>query len=361
MSLVLSTKPVTDYCVVIHSTASCSKQVHKSQAAVKHFKTPAFAPGNFTVTATATSPSSIRLHIDPPKEKNGNLDGCSAQCSSSGKKYDINCTPDDVDIEVKDLIPSSQYTCRVTFYNNHEGQRLETTEEVGALTPNGAEQQSSLTSPSERFLPASAGFVPNLSSLEDAENGTPGHQAGPDRDPQAFSGTVLKTPAGTLRVGSKNRAMTTTSPYPTGSSGPGNSTHPIIAGQAATTFTIVPQHEAQLYLAFKNNRQGIEEYLTNKTEIEAFLKNKSAFEAYMEKKEENDILMQTLQRSQRDLPGDEMLTESGTTPVRPVHTTTPTSESNEGAWQGVKYPNKGHDIKMDQSQPSKSAKGKPFG
>lgn len=143
MSLVLSTKPVTDYCVVIHSTASCSKQVHKSQAAVKHFKTPAFAPGNFTVTATATSPSSIRLHIDPPKEKNGNLDGCSAQCSSSGKKYDINCTPDDVDIEVKDLIPSSQYTCRVTFYNNHEGQRLETTEEVGALTPNGAEQQSS--------------------------------------------------------------------------------------------------------------------------------------------------------------------------------------------------------------------------
>lgn len=208
-------------------------------------------------------------------------------------------------------------------------------------------------------MPASAGFVPNLSSLEDAENGTPGPQAGPDRDPQAFSGTVLKTPAGTLRVGSKNRAMTTTSPYPTGSSGPGNSTHPIIAGQATTTFTIVPQHEAQLYLAFKNNRQGIEEYLTNKTEIEAFLKNKSAFEAYMEKKEENDILMQTLQRSQHDLPGDEMLTESGTTPVRPVHTTTPTSESNEGAWQGVKYPNKGHDIKMDQSQPSKPAKGKP--
>ncbi|KAG0429745.1 hypothetical protein HPB47_023350 [Ixodes persulcatus] len=172
-----------------------------------------------------------------------------------------------------------------------------------------------LTSPSERFLPASAGFVPNLSSLEDAENGTPGPQAGPDRDPQAFSGTVLKTPAGTLRVGSKNRAMTTTSPYPTGSSSPGNSTHPITAGQATTTFTIVPQHEAQLYLAFKNNRQGIEEYLTNKTEIEAFLKNKSAFEAYMEKKEENDILMQTLQRSQHDLPGDEMLTESGTTPA----------------------------------------------
>ncbi|KAG0410444.1 hypothetical protein HPB47_012429 [Ixodes persulcatus] len=176
-----------------------------------------------------------------------------------------------------------------------------------------------LTSPSERFLPASAGFVPNLSSLEDAENGTPGPQAGPDRDPQAFSGTVLKTPAGTLRVGSKNRAMTTTSPYPTGSSGPGNSTHPITAGQATTTFTIVPQHEAQLYLAFKNNRQGIEEYLTNKTEIEAFLKNKSAFEAYMEKKEENDILMQTLQRSQHDLPGDEMLTESGTTPARACH------------------------------------------
>uniref|UniRef100_A0A131Y754 Putative tyrosine kinase eph ephrin receptor family n=1 Tax=Ixodes ricinus TaxID=34613 RepID=A0A131Y754_IXORI len=142
-NLVLNTKPVTDYCVVIHSTASCSNQVHKSQAAVKDFKTPAFAPGNFTVTATATSPSSIRLLIGPPKEKNGNLDGCSAQCLSSGKKYDINCTPDDVDIEVKGLIPSSQYTCRVTFYNNHEGQRLETTEEDGARTPNRAEQESS--------------------------------------------------------------------------------------------------------------------------------------------------------------------------------------------------------------------------
>ncbi|CAN8031166.1 unnamed protein product [Ixodes persulcatus] len=143
MSLVLNTKPVTDYCVVIHSTASCFKQVHKSQAAVKNFTTPAFAPGNFTVKATATSPSSIRLLIDPPKEKNGNLDGCSAQCSSSGKKYDTNCTPGDVDIEVKGLIPSSPYTCRVTFYNNHEGQRLETTEEARALTPNRAEQESS--------------------------------------------------------------------------------------------------------------------------------------------------------------------------------------------------------------------------
>ncbi|KAM7306592.1 fibronectin-like [Ixodes scapularis] len=100
-------------------------------------------PGKFTVTAAATSPSSIRLLIDPPKEKNGNLDGCSSQCSSSENKYEINCAPDNVDIEVKDLIPSSQYTCRVTFYNNHEGQRLETTQEVGVLTPNRADQQSS--------------------------------------------------------------------------------------------------------------------------------------------------------------------------------------------------------------------------
>ncbi|XP_040067214.1 fibronectin-like, partial [Ixodes scapularis] len=143
MSLVLNTTPVTDYCVVIHSTASCFGQVHKSQAAFKTFKTRAFAPGKFTVTAAATSPSSIRLLIDPPKEKNGNLDGCSSQCSSSENKNEINCAPDNVDIEVKDLIPSSQYTCRVTFYNNHEGQRLETTQEVGVLTPNRADQQSS--------------------------------------------------------------------------------------------------------------------------------------------------------------------------------------------------------------------------
>ncbi|KAM7298580.1 uncharacterized protein ISCGN_019170 [Ixodes scapularis] len=143
MSLVINTTPVTDYCAVIHSTASCFGQVHKSQAAAKAFKTPAFAPGKFTVTAKATSPSSIRLLIDPPKEKNGNLDGCSAQCSSSENKYETNCAPDDVDIEVKGLIPSSQYTCRVTFYNNHDGQRLETRQEVGVLTPNRADQQSS--------------------------------------------------------------------------------------------------------------------------------------------------------------------------------------------------------------------------
>lgn len=77
--------------------------------------------------------------------------------------------------------------------------------------------------------------------------------------------------------------MTTTSPYPTGSSNPENSTQPIIARQATTTFTIVPQHEAQLYLAFKNSQQGIEGYLTNKTRIEAFLKSKSAFEDFEEK------------------------------------------------------------------------------
>ncbi|CAN7941032.1 unnamed protein product, partial [Ixodes hexagonus] len=133
----LTTTPATNYCIVIHSTASCFGKIYKSQAAAKMFRTPAFAPGQFTVTATARSPTSIQLVIDPPKEKNGNLDGCTVQCSSSENQRNANCTPDNLNIVVDGLTPGGQYTCSVTFYNIHEGKRLETTQEVGAFTQNG--------------------------------------------------------------------------------------------------------------------------------------------------------------------------------------------------------------------------------
>lgn len=144
-SLVLSTMPVTKYCVAIYATASCdrTKKVLESPALVKNFRTPPFAPGKFTVTATATSATSIRLYVHPPREKNGNLDGCTAKCSSPDIEKSAACSPDDKTIDLADLIRSSNYTCRVTFFNNHDGRRLETEQEVGVSTSNGADEQSS--------------------------------------------------------------------------------------------------------------------------------------------------------------------------------------------------------------------------
>lgn len=164
-SLVLSTMPVTKYCVAIYATASCDRttKVLKSHALAKTFMTPPFAPGNFTVTATATSPTSIRLNVDPPRERNGNLDGCYAKCFSHDIEQATDCSPDDKIIDLDDLVKSSNYTCRVTFFNNHDGRRLETKQEVGVSTPNGADQQSShlwivflLLSPSFTFAEITA-------------------------------------------------------------------------------------------------------------------------------------------------------------------------------------------------------------
>lgn len=128
----------TPYCIVLRATSLCGSDVVVSDPSVMELRTPSFAPGNFKVSANATSPTSAQIVAFLPQVKNGALEVCYITLRGAEVERTFLCSVED-DMasvtELTDLKPSTEYYLSVTFANMHNGWEMGTRKIISFTTP----------------------------------------------------------------------------------------------------------------------------------------------------------------------------------------------------------------------------------
>lgn len=129
----------TKYCVMVTASAQCGSEILVSPPATVEVRTPSFAPGDFEVRATATSPTSAEIRVFVPQEKNGALDKCYGTVRGpGGEEHDFSCNHHGdyaATVTLTGLNARTPYTCTVTFANVHGGREVTTEKVVLFSTP----------------------------------------------------------------------------------------------------------------------------------------------------------------------------------------------------------------------------------
>lgn len=127
----------TSYCIQVTARARCGDDVLNSTPTFKEIKTPLYAPGNFEVTASATSPSSVLLIVWVPQIHNGALDRCYVTYTHIGGGRSFNCNDHGGNasaVEVEGLKPQTSYAFTVSFANIHGGREISTSTVISVTT-----------------------------------------------------------------------------------------------------------------------------------------------------------------------------------------------------------------------------------
>lgn len=135
--LVLNSTVGTSYCIQVTARAQCGDDVLNSTPTFKEIKTPLYAPGDFEVTASATSPSSVLLIVWVPLIKNGALDCCYITYTHTGGGRSFSCNDHGGNastVEVEGLKPQTGYAFTVTFANIHGGREISTSKVISVTT-----------------------------------------------------------------------------------------------------------------------------------------------------------------------------------------------------------------------------------
>ncbi|KAL3250605.1 hypothetical protein MRX96_055448 [Rhipicephalus microplus] len=128
----------TPYCVLITANARCGSQVLRSPTEASEIRTPSFAPGDFTISATAPSPRSVQVEVFVPEVKNGALDKCSGTIRSRRTEHEFSCNNHDdksATITLYELEPGTEYNVTVTFANIYDGREMATRKWTSVTTP----------------------------------------------------------------------------------------------------------------------------------------------------------------------------------------------------------------------------------
>ncbi|KAH8031536.1 hypothetical protein HPB51_018982 [Rhipicephalus microplus] len=128
----------TPYCVLITASARCGSQVLRSPTEASEIRTPSFAPGDFTISATAPSPRSVQVEVFVPEVKNGALDKCSGTIRSRRTEHEFSCNNHDdksATVTLYELEPGTEYNVTVTFANIYDGREMATRKWTSVTTP----------------------------------------------------------------------------------------------------------------------------------------------------------------------------------------------------------------------------------
>lgn len=137
-SLHFATTVDTPYCVLITASARCGNHVLKSTTEATEIRTPSFAPGDFALSATATSPRSVEVEVLEPEVKNGALDMCYGTIRGFESERRFMCNDRDGGsgtITFDQLQPGTEYNVTVTFANMYDGREMATRKWILVTTP----------------------------------------------------------------------------------------------------------------------------------------------------------------------------------------------------------------------------------
>ncbi|XP_037525736.1 uncharacterized protein LOC119402704 [Rhipicephalus sanguineus] len=127
--LVINSKVGTLYCIQVTARAQCGDDVLNSTPTLKEIKTPLYAPGDFEVIASATSPSSVLLIVSVPLIKNGALDRCYITYHHTGEERSFSCNDHGGNastVEVEGIKPETDYAFTFTLANIHGSREIST-------------------------------------------------------------------------------------------------------------------------------------------------------------------------------------------------------------------------------------------
>lgn len=128
----------TSYCVLITASARCGSQVLRSSTEAAEIRTPSFAPGDFTISATAPTPRSVEVEVFVPEVKNGALDKCYGTIRGRGTEREFTCNDRDgksTTVTLYEMEPETEYNVTVTFANMYDGREMATRKWISVATP----------------------------------------------------------------------------------------------------------------------------------------------------------------------------------------------------------------------------------